>query len=401
MYRGGVPSLFLRRLVLLGGLVCSLATTQQVGAQTAADTARVFYTVAEDLRLEGKLEEAEALYEIILSRYADTPVAQDAQGRLLALRAGRRAAGGRGEVISWNTIYGAALGVLIPAALGADEPEPYGVGLLLGGPLGFLGSKAYANSTSMTPGQARAITFGTWWGTWQGIGWREVFNIGDGEVTQCYDTGFGQECYTYAVESDEAPFTAAVIGGLAGLTAGVVMSRNLDIPTTTALIANFGAMWGSWYGLAAAEAVGIEDDDDGKMAAVLLGGDVGLFAGAVAAPALRMSTSRAWLVHLSGIAGLIGGLGLDLLTQPDDEQVAILIPAATSLVGLIAGYATTKPADRRPDVGGGALAPALLAWHRGRASLGLPVPVPALLPSRDPGKRYVPGLRLHLLQATW
>ncbi len=71
MYPGEVRSLFLRRLVLLGGVVCSLATTQRVVAQTAADTARVFYAVAEDLRLEGRLEEAEALYEIILSRYGD------------------------------------------------------------------------------------------------------------------------------------------------------------------------------------------------------------------------------------------------------------------------------------------------------------------------------------------
>ena len=55
-------------------------------------------------------------------------------------------------------LYGAFLGAAIPAALGADDPEGYGAGLLVGAPLGFFASRAYAKNPAITDGQAGSRT---------------------------------------------------------------------------------------------------------------------------------------------------------------------------------------------------------------------------------------------------
>ena len=376
------------------------AAPAPLASQIPADTASVLFSVASDLLQEGDTTQATSLFRILLGRFPEAGVASDARALLDELEAARRDRGGRGKLIAWSTIYGASLGVLIPAAFGADDSEPYGVGLLLGAPLGFAGSKAYAKSVRLTPGQARAITFGSWWGMWQGFGWREVFGWGDRDVTQCFDTGGGvTECFTFREESDEAPFTGTVLGSLAGLTTGILLSRQIDIAASTALAANFGALWGTWYGFAAS-VIAIENDDDGRLAMTLIGGDVGLIAGALAAPALGMSTGRAWLVHLAGIAGLIGGLGLDLIVQPDDDQAAVLIPMATSAFGLFVGFGTTSE-DSGHDVDVPDLASALISWREGKLRFGAPLPRPTVLAAPGTRRGVVPGVKFDLFRLSW
>ncbi len=388
-------------VVVLGLLAILLpASPAPLASQIRADTASVLFGVASDLLQEGDTTQAASLFRILLGRFPEAGVASDARALIDELEAARRDRGGRRELIAWSTIYGASLGVLIPAAFGADDSEPYGVGLLLGAPLGFAGSKAYANSVRLTPGQARAITFGSWWGMWQGFGWREVFGWGDRDVTQCFDPGGGvTECFTFREESDEAPFTGAVLGSLAGLTTGILLSRQIDIAASTALVANFGALWGTWYGFAAS-VIAIENDDDGRLAMTLVGGDVGLIAGALAAPALGMSTGRAWLVHLAGIAGLIGGLGLDLIVQPDDDEAAVLIPMATSAFGLFVGFGTTSE-DSGDDVDVPELASALISWREGKFRFGAPLPRPTVLAAPGTRRGVVPGVKFDLFRLSW
>jgi hypothetical protein len=77
------------------------------------------------------------------------------------------------------TLYGLWLGVAVPTALGADDGEAYGAGLLVGGPLGLFSARAVTRSRSLTEGQVRAISWGGIWGTWQGFGVAEVLDIGE------------------------------------------------------------------------------------------------------------------------------------------------------------------------------------------------------------------------------
>ncbi|MFQ5792621.1 MAG: hypothetical protein ACE5JI_19285, partial [Acidobacteriota bacterium] len=192
-----------RRILLCSCLLVFAAAEPLRGQITAADSAALLLDAAGELLADGRETAFEDLLQLIMTRYPDTPAAAKATQLLLEMRGTRRVQSGRTGLIVWSTIYGTWLGIAVPAAFGAEEPEPFGVGLLLGGPLGFFGSKAYARSTSMSSGQAGLIIFGSWWGTWQGVGWRAVLDIGE----QVFCDQFG--CYGTGT-SDEAPFTAAV-----------------------------------------------------------------------------------------------------------------------------------------------------------------------------------------------
>lgn len=376
-------------LVVAGLGILSRPASAQM---TRADSASVLVALAGDLLANGQQDRARVLLALVVERYGETPPGRAAANQLAELRASAQEDGGETELIAWNTIYGAALGLLIPAALDADESAPYGVGLLVGTPTGFLASRAYASARRVSPGHARAITFGTWWGTAQAIGWREVFDIGDTEEIVCPVTP--DDCFVIENDSERAPFTAAVIGGLAGLTVGAIIGETRPITAATALVTNFSALWGTWYGLAGG--VIADAEDDALLTSTLIGGDLGLLIGALGGPHMRMTTGRAWLIHLSGIAGLAFGGGIDLLVEPDDAQLGILIPALTSAVGLAIGFGTTTPEDAGLELGAGG---SLMQYADGRLSLGMPLPLPTV--DRQPRTRPSLGLRFDLFRAHW
>ena len=356
-------------VALLGGV-----PAQAAAQETRADTAAVLLRVAERLEAEGRSALAGALLQAILERYGETPAAAEAARRRAPGRtaaAGEVTGSGRGELMVWGTLYGLLLGAAVPAAAGTDEPEVYGAGLLLGGPAGFLAARTYARR-GLSEGQARAVTFGGTWGTWQGVGWREVLDIG---------------------ESSKSTFRAMVLGGLTGIGVGAALARDRPITAGTATAVSFGALWGTWYGLVMAVLADVEDDDQ-LLTASLVGGNLGLVATALVAPGWNASRQRVRLVNVAGVAGLAAGYGLLLLLQPDDDRVAILVPAVTSAAGLFAGAAWTRNHDRGagPDGGGGE---ALLEWSGGRWTAGEPLPVPVLLEAG--GGRRAPGIRLDLL----
>ncbi len=180
------------------GLVVALlatgvsATASPTLAQVApADSASVLLEAARGFEADGRWDVAEALYTLITERYPATPAAGEARARLAAPPRDVASGSGSVELRVWMTLYGAWLGVAVPGAFGADSSEPYGVGLLVGGPAGFFGGRALAESLDLTAGQARAITLGGTWGTWQGFGWQEVLDLG---VAQ--DCSFGPDsCY--------------------------------------------------------------------------------------------------------------------------------------------------------------------------------------------------------------
>lgn len=346
---------------------------------TRADSADVLVGAAERLDADGADELAAALARLVRSRYADTPAAARADALLGSTQVTRRDRSGRVELIAWGTLYGAWLGVAIPMALDVDSPEPYGLGLIAGAPLGFMGARAYTRDRSVSAGDARAITFGGTWGTWQGFGWSHVLDVGAESYCDAPDV-----CYEGDIAFEETVMMM-VGGGVLGIAAGAIAANNTDIGAGTSTLINFGALWGSWYGVVAGVFADLDNEDDGMLTAALIGGDVGLAAMAVFAPRLDMSRNRARLINAAGVIGLAAGGGIDLLIQPQDENVAIGIPAIGSVLGLWLGAHMTRDYDhgelRQGLLEAESTGHALLELRDGDWRLGLPQPTPTIVRS--------------------
>ena len=367
---------FLLALTLAGGGIAVLSSP--AAAQVSrADSAAVLLSAAERLYSEGQSDAADALLRLIAQDFAGTAAAARVQELMATLPVERTGLSGRTELKIWSTLYGLWLGVAIPTAFGADGPEPYGVGLLLGGPSGFLAGSRIARSRNLTTGQARAITLGGTWGTWQGFGWTQVLDIGESTICD------GDFCFSD--DGTEESFAGAIIGGLAGIAVGTVLSRR-NITPGVATTVNFGSLWGSWFGLAGGLVADLEDDK--LLATTLAAGNAGLLYTALRAPSWRVTRSRARLVSIYGVIGALGGAGIDLLIQPDNQQVGFGIPLATSVIGLAVGVVTTR--DRVADEGGtgpGMEPPsqALLNLDGRAFSFGAPMLAPTLRPGNPYG----------------
>lgn len=382
-------------LLVALGVWMALPTPSSAQA-TRADSASILLEAAMAFEAEGRLAVAETLYQYVAERFGDTESGAEARELLAGVPTSRAARSGRVELQVWTTTYGLWLGVAVPGALGADEPEPYGLGLLAGGPLGFLAGRALARDRPMTEGQVRAITLGGTWGTWQGFGWAEVFDLGEEgwvcDYDVCYDEG----------DNGRELLAAAVVGGFAGIGTGLVLSKK-PITRGVGTTVNFGALWGTWFGFAGSVLADLEDDD--LLAGTLVGGNGGLLTTALMAPGWGWSRNRARLVSIAGVIGALGGAGFDLLIQPEDEKVAMAIPLAGSIAGLIIGVQATKgedtvlglPSDPDPTAPPGG---SLLGLEGGRLTVGIPAPFPTLLPVDGPrGFRWEPGLGVTLFRA--
>ena len=358
------------------------ASSLTAQASSPADSANVLLDAAASFESEDQWEAAEALYRFIAEHFDTTPAAVQAQARFSALNLEGAQGSGSVELRVWGTTFGLWLGVAIPRLLGAETPEPYGAGLLLGGPAGYFGGKALAGSLSLTEGQARAITFGGTWGTWQGFGWAEVLDLGGQEDCfrgQCFDSG----------SSDEARLGAMVVGGLTGIAAGALLSRN-EISQGVASTVNYGALWGTWFGLATSALLDFDDDNQKTLTSALIGGNAGLLTTALLAPGWNISRNRARLVSIAGVIGGLGGLGLDLLLQPSDDKALVGIPLATSLLGLGIGVVTTRGTDTelaRADDSLSSLSGALFKLDEGRCGVGFPTPTPTFIRVDAPSGR--------------
>jgi hypothetical protein len=170
---------------------------------------------------------------------------------------------------------------------------------------------------------------------------------------------------------------------------------------------NFGALWGTWFGLAGGAVANL--DGDPLLTSTLIGGNAGLLATATMASTWDLSRNRARLISIAGVIGGLVGAGLDLMIQPDDQKVAFGIPLAGSIVGLASGAALTAGMDRRggagagvgrPEGGSPGASPSLVRFRAGELSLGFPSPFPTLVPvETSRGFSYRPALGLTLLES--
>lgn len=394
-----MPSLHGRRLCqpLAAALVAALLLIAPCGLSAqvpaAADSAAVLLETARDFEARGQGEVAEALYAYIVEQFGATPAAADARAALVSWRTAEPDRSGRVELQVWGTLYGLWLGVAVPTAFGADDAEAYGAGILLGAPAGFLAARAVTRSRSLTEGQTRAITWGGTWGTYQGLGWGEVFDVGTEEFCSdgfCYETG----------ERTEEQFASMIAGGLVGVVVGGILSRR-DIDPGVAQAAHYGSIGGTWVGLAGSTLAGVEEDDN-VWALTLLAGNAGLIGGAWAADRFGLSRNRVRLIGLGALLGGLAGVGLDLLIQPDDDKVAVGIPFLLSLGGLGTAAHLTRDYDRASGAGvpGGEYgAEALLRFDGDDWSAGIPTPQPTVVrvPDATGRERLRPGLRFTLL----
>lgn len=373
-------------LVLVGSLVSPRpATAQAESRATAADSAAVLVQAAEEFATRGEPEVAAALYRLVVRRFPDLPVARLAESRLSEARLARSSSSGSTELTVWSTLYGLWLGAAVPAMLEADNSEVYGAGLLLGGPAGFLAGRRSAQGRALSLGQARAITWGGTWGTWQGLGW-----------AMALDLDFGTTCSgDVCDESAQAVFGSMVAGGVAGIVVGNMLSKR-DITDGLATTVNLGSLWGTWFGLATGILANLEND--GLWTSALIGGNVGLLTTALAGPGWNPTRSRARIVSIAGIIGGLGGAGIDLLLQPGDDRTLVAIPLATSIAGLFIGAARTRDRADRSEAEPAASPPssgALLNLSGGHLRVG--APLPGVLSTTPPGGQNGLALSIPLL----
>jgi len=382
--------------LILAALLVGAACTPVAAQETRADTAAVLVQAARRLAAEGERDVAANLLRYIIRWYGDTPIAQQAARELAAADRARVAGSGRTGFIVTNTLIGGWLGVAVPLAFGAEDPAPYGAGLIAGPALGLLGSIYYTRSYPITSGQTAAYRWSFLWLSWQGFLLRELLGIGDEEYCDPY-----QPRYCYSDTPYEAPFAAMVAGGAAGIGAGLVLTR-MNLPAGDVALVQDASAWGTAFG--AALSVLLSPDGDprenttfGWMAAA---GNGALIGAIPLARAWRPSVGRIRLITLSGIAGGLVGLGIDLLAEVDDEKTAVLIPTLGSAVGLGVGTALTA----RRSFSGGSTNPmpdrgALLQVGR-ETGIGVPLPEPRALPAlaRDGRVSQRPALGFRLAE---
>lgn len=360
--------LFRRLKVAVLLVIALLAPTASHAQQTGADSAQAVLNAAQVLEREGRNDMARDLMRYLVRRWPDSPAAATARAQFPTLPTESLGGFGRTSFIAYHVLYGAFLGAAIPAAFSADGPEAYGVGLLLGAPLGFFGSRAIAKNPAMTDGQAGIIQFGSFWGTWQGFGWQAVLDIGNREVC---DTDF---CYT--TDSETAPWVMAVAGGLTGFTVGLLAARKPLSGGMSSMIFHT-SLWGTYFGIAAAELLQDENSggDDDVLTAALIGGNIGLLAAIPLAHAWKPTSSRVRVASAAGLAGGLAGIGVALIGNVDDTKGAFAITTVGVTAGLIAGYALGKGGNERLANFNVPLAPALVSGV-GKPKLGIPIPYP-------------------------
>jgi len=218
---------------------------------------------------------------------------------------------GRNDLLLFGGYYGLWLGFAIPMALDADDPEPYGVGLLLGGPVGFTLASRLTRDADISEGRATMIALGGNLGTWQGLGWAAH---ADADAPATVATGIG--------------------AGLAGIGTAVWLTSHHDFSEGHAALTDAAMSWGAWFGMVVA---GMSDANE-ILPPVLIGSDALLLITGLAARDVVMTEKQVRLLSLKGVVGAVMAMGAVLIAQPDSQEAAWGIIGLGSATGLVLGF---------------------------------------------------------------
>lgn len=224
---------------------------------------------------------------------------------------------GRGEGANdlrlFGGYYGLWLGFALPLSLGADSPEPYGAGLITGGPTGYFLASKYTETHAISEGNATMISLGGNFGAWQGMGWAGAVHA-DGQNV----VGTGVAC------------------GLLGIGAAAMMTSRHDFGEGHAALTESAMSWGAWFGLVEA-GISNSDFEDDVLYKTLIGSAGLTLATGIFAKDIVMTEKQVRFVNLGGILGSVMGMGLTMIIQPDDGSVAWGIIGGCGAAGLVMG----------------------------------------------------------------
>jgi hypothetical protein len=231
---------------------------------------------------------------------------------------------GSNDLKLFGGYYGLWLGLALPLALESESPEAYGLGLIAGGPLGYILASQATKKWDISEGQATMIELGGNLGTWQGLGWGE----------RKYDDG-------------PEIVGLGLAGGLGGIVAASILTSKYEFTEGHAALTAAAMPWGAWFGLVVAVVTESEEDDDDFHKAMLIGSDALVLTTGLLARQAEMSEKRVRLISLNGVIGSVMGLGLNLLIQPDDGDTVMAIVGAGGVAGLAAGFHLTRNVDNK------------------------------------------------------
>lgn len=232
---------------------------------------------------------------------------------------------GRTELLVFSGYYGLWAGIALPAALQADSPQAYALGLILGGPLAVALTHNITKEASISSGRATMISLGGHLGTWQGLGWAGV-----------------------AEQPAHAIMGYGLLAGLAGIGAATAMTNHYDFSTGHAAVTNSSAHWGAWFGLVIAMLS--DQEDKHLLRSMLISTDVAVLSTGLLAKNVKMSKARMRLIDLAGVIGTMIGFGVDMMIEVDNENTAFAIGGLGTISGLWAGTAMTRNYDQGKDI---------------------------------------------------
>ena len=290
-----------------------------------------FYQVGLELVIQGAFSEAEAIFQQIIERYADTEYGGSAAEQKAALdllspehgAQQRVGLGSPGEsmtgvmelAVSQGLVMPVILGVLLPGAtFQPEEPlAPVGLGML-GIGVGVAGAQLLNRVEPVDTQTAMAILSGELIGGLNGLAISAA----------------------WPPRSYRGLWTETLVGTLVGGGAAYAASRKFEITPGEIAAVNSGALWGTYFSLMS-QAFVYSEDDRGLLLRTMAGLDMGALLGGGLGRLYRPSRGRVNVVTLSGIAGTAIGGGVSLLADYygdgylDDSAVAVIIGGGSVL----------------------------------------------------------------------
>lgn len=299
--------------------VTSAASAQPSDAPT--DPAWSEYDEAFDKAAQGRTTDASVQLGALSSKYPGHPAALRAGDLVRSLEPKPRDPNApsklaRGELIFWSTLSGASLGANI-CVMADCESERVAAAVFMGTVGGSLAASLLLTRNGVQSGEAQLYNSAQTWGAWNALA------INDG----------------FAETRGEAGTSIAMQAG--GLAAGIGLWQTWRPTEGDVALTNTFWVWSSlltvWGHLA------VDAEDSLSLRRVVIAGDLGIIAGALASTQLKMSRGRTFLIDVGGVLGTLGGALVAVGT--DSEQGAGVGLLLGTGAGLAAGYALTQDWD--------------------------------------------------------